>query len=114
MQRRREAARLSRGLRAQLRHRVRRRLHAAARRPTALWSLALAVAFLAADLLRPEVLAPLNLLWFKFRHSPFQGHDADRHGLLFVVTVVPTALIMRLRRRLGTIDAGQSALEPTG
>lgn len=63
------------------------------------WSLALAVAFLAAALLRPEVLASLNRLWFKFGILLSKVTTPIVMGLLFVVAIVPTALIKRLRRK---------------
>jgi hypothetical protein len=63
------------------------------------WSLALAVAFLAAALLRPEVLASMNRLWFKFGILLSKVTTPVVMGLLFFVAVVPTALIMRVRRK---------------
>jgi predicted membrane metal-binding protein len=63
------------------------------------WSLALAIAFLAAALLRPQVLGPLNWLWFKFGILLSKVTTPIVMGLLFVVAVVPTALVMRLRRK---------------
>lgn len=63
------------------------------------WSLALAIGFLSAALLWPSVLAPLNRLWFKFGILLSKITTPIVMGLLFVVAVVPTALVMRLRRK---------------
>jgi hypothetical protein len=61
-----------------------------------LWSLALAAGFLAAALLYPSLLHGLNRLWFAFGSLLGRVMSPVIMGLLFVVAVVPTALVMRL------------------
>jgi hypothetical protein len=63
------------------------------------WALAIAAAFLVAALVAPFVLRPLNRLWFKFGMLLSMVMTPLVMGILFVVTVVPTALVMRLRGR---------------
>ena len=62
-----------------------------------LWALAIAVAFAAAALLSPALLHPLNRLWFAFGHLLSKVVTPVVMGLLYVLAVVPTAYIMRLR-----------------
>jgi predicted membrane metal-binding protein len=62
-----------------------------------LWSLAIAVVFLGAALYAPDVLRPLNRVWFSFGLLLSKIVSPVIMGLLFVTTVIPTALIMRLR-----------------
>jgi Saxitoxin biosynthesis operon protein SxtJ len=59
------------------------------------WSLAIAAAFLAVALTVPSVLRPLNRLWFQFGMLLSKVMTPIVMGILFVTTVVPTALIMR-------------------
>jgi Saxitoxin biosynthesis operon protein SxtJ len=59
------------------------------------WSLGLAFAFLAATLLVPQALAPLNKLWFKFGLLLHAVVNPIVMALLFFTTVTPIALIMR-------------------
>ncbi len=61
------------------------------------WSLAMAAAFLVVALLVPSVLRPLNWLWFQFGMLLSKVMTPIVMGILFVVTVVPTAFVMRLR-----------------
>ena len=61
------------------------------------WSIALAAGFLAAGMLQPDILKPLNRLWFKFGLLLSKITTPIVMGLLFFITVVPTALVMRLR-----------------
>ncbi|MBM3528393.1 MAG: hypothetical protein FJX62_09890 [Alphaproteobacteria bacterium] len=51
--------------------------------------------FLGAALLRPAVLKPLNVLWFKFGMLLHKVVNPIVMGLLFFVTVWPTGLVMR-------------------
>ena len=60
------------------------------------WALWISGGFLAAALIRPAILAPLNLLWFKFGMLLHKIVNPIVMGLLFFVTVTPIALIMRL------------------
>jgi hypothetical protein len=61
------------------------------------WSLAVAAAFLAVALAYPPLLRPLNRLWFRFGLLLSRVMTPIIMGLLFVLTVVPTAIVMRLR-----------------
>jgi len=61
------------------------------------WSLAIAGSFLAVTLLYPPVLRPLNRLWFLFGMCLSQVMTPIVMGLLFVLAVVPTAIVMRFR-----------------
>ncbi len=63
------------------------------------WPLAIAAAFLVVALLVPSLLRPLNWLWFKFGMLLSKVMSPIVMGLVFVLTVVPTALVMRLRGR---------------
>ena len=63
--------------------------------PVRLWSLGVAAGFLAAAFLVPAALRPLNKLWFKFGLVLHKIVNPLVMGLLFFVTVTPTALIMR-------------------
>jgi hypothetical protein len=61
------------------------------------WSVAIAACFLTAAFVYPSVLQPLNRLWFRFGMLLSKIMTPIVMGLLFVLTVVPTALVMRLR-----------------
>ena len=61
-----------------------------------LWALALAVLFLAAAVLAPGALAPLNRLWFLFGKLLHRIVSPLVMALLFFLTVTPIALMMRL------------------
>jgi cytochrome c oxidase subunit IV len=69
--------------------------------PSALrwWALVIAALFLATALIRPALLHPLNRLWHRFGLLLSKVVTPVVMGLLFIVTVVPTALILRLRGR---------------
>jgi hypothetical protein len=67
--------------------------------PPRLWALPIAAAFLAAALIRPAVLAPLNRLWFRFGLALGKVMTPVMMGVLFVVAVIPTALVMKLLRK---------------
>ena len=60
------------------------------------WALALGALFLAAALVAPGVLAPLNRLWFRFGMLLHRIASPLAMALLFYLTVTPTALILRL------------------
>ena len=70
-----------------------------------LWSLALAGLFLAAAILVPKALAPLNRAWMRLGLLLHRVTNPLVMGFVFCLAVVPTALIMRalgkdpLRRR---------------
>ena len=60
-----------------------------------LWALLPAAAFLAAALLMPTLLAPLNKVWLKFGLLLHSIITPVVMGLIFFVAVTPTGLIMR-------------------
>ena len=64
-----------------------------------IWLLSIAARFLAAGLLMPALLAPLNRLWFRFGMLLSRATTPLVMGVVFVLTVIPTALVMRLRGR---------------
>jgi len=57
--------------------------------------LAIAVLFAAGAMFAPNLLKPLNLLWFKFGLLLHRVINPAVMALLYYVSVVPTALIMR-------------------
>ena len=63
-----------------------------------LWALVLAALLLVIAVARPRLLAPLNRLWFKV--GVFLHHVVTPivMGVIFVLGVLPTALIRRTRR----------------
>jgi hypothetical protein len=60
------------------------------------WTGTLAVLLLAAALLRPAVLHPLNLLWLRFGLLLHRVVNPILMALIFYGTVLPTGLIVRL------------------
>lgn len=60
------------------------------------WAGAVAAAFLLVSLVRPQLLRPLNWLWFKFGLLLHKVMSPLIMFLIFAVSVVPTALIRRL------------------
>jgi hypothetical protein len=63
------------------------------------WTGGLALLFLAAALLWPPVLHPLNLLWLKFGLLLHRIVNPVVMALLFYGTVLPTGIVMRLMGR---------------
>ena len=63
------------------------------------WALAVAAGFLAVALARPALLRPLNRAWFRFGLLLGRIVSPVVMGLIFVLTVIPTGLIRRLRDR---------------
>jgi hypothetical protein len=63
------------------------------------WTGGLAALFLAAALLRPAVLNPLNLIWLKFGLLLHRVVNPMVMALLFYGTVLPTGLVMRAMGR---------------
>jgi hypothetical protein len=61
------------------------------------WALAIAGAFLAVAFAAPALLNPLNRLWFAFGLLLGRVMTPLVMGLLYVLTIVPTGYIMRLR-----------------
>jgi hypothetical protein len=64
-----------------------------------LWALAIAGTFLGLAFAAPALLNPLNRLWFAFGLLLGKVTTPVVMGLLYVLTIVPTGLIMRLRGR---------------
>ena len=60
------------------------------------WALAVSAGFLAAALVFPKILSPLNQLWFRFGMLLHKIVNPLVMGLLFFLTVTPIALIMRI------------------
>lgn len=60
------------------------------------WAIAVSAAFLAAALLVPAVLAPLNRLWFKFGMLLHRVVSPLILGFLFYLVVLPVGLLLRL------------------
>jgi hypothetical protein len=60
------------------------------------WSGGLAALLLAAAVLRPSLLHPLNLIWMKFGLLLHRVVNPVVMALLFYGTVLPTGLIMRM------------------
>ena len=66
--------------------------------PVRLWALGVAIAFIAAALAAPRLLAPLNKIWFRFGLLLHRVVNPIVMGMIFSCAVVPTAmLILRLR-----------------
>ena len=61
------------------------------------WTGGLAALFLAAALLRPAILHPLNLLWLKFGLLLHKVVNPVLMALIFYGTVLPTGMVARLR-----------------
>jgi ABC-type uncharacterized transport system permease subunit len=61
------------------------------------WALGLALAFLAASLLRPQLLEPLNRLWFLLGIVLGKIMTPVVMLLIYVLTIVPIGLILRMR-----------------
>lgn len=61
-----------------------------------LWALILAALFLAVSFLRPQLLKPLNRVWFLFGLLLHKVVSPLIMGLLFFLTVTPVALLMRM------------------
>lgn len=59
------------------------------------WSVVLALAFLAASLLRPQLLQPLNRFWFQFGMLLGRIMTPIVMFLIYVVTIVPIGFILR-------------------
>ena len=64
--------------------------------PLRIWSLAVAGVFLVITLIAPQILKPLNIIWFKF--GMFLGSIINPVVMLLIycITIVPIGLILRL------------------
>jgi len=60
------------------------------------WALALAALFLGLAVTRPALLAPLNRVWFRLGLALGKVMTPVAMGVLFVIAVVPTALVLKL------------------
>jgi hypothetical protein len=63
------------------------------------WELAIAVLLLAATLIKPSVLRPLNVVWMKLGLLLHKIVNPIVMGLLFFGTIWPTGIVMRMRGR---------------
>lgn len=63
------------------------------------WAAAVAGAFLVLALVVPQLLAPLNRLWFRFGLVLHRVVTPVIMGILFFLTVLPTGLMLRLFRK---------------
>lgn len=61
-----------------------------------IWALSIAGVFLAVAIVYPIILAPLNRVWMRFGLLLHKITNPIIMGLVFFVTVTPTALIMRI------------------
>ena len=64
-----------------------------------LWAIALAAAFAICAWLAPRVLAPLNLLWFRFGELLHRIVSPIALGIIFFGVITPYAVVMRLYGR---------------
>jgi len=85
------------------------------------WTATLAALFLAASLIRPAALHPLNLVWLKFGLLLSRVVSPIVMGLLFYGTVLPTGIVMRLMgkdllrlKRQSAIDSYWIVRSPPG
>jgi hypothetical protein len=60
------------------------------------WALVLGLAFVAAAYLAPNLLKPLNLLWFKLGMLLHNIVNPVVLGIMFLVFITPIALVLRL------------------
>lgn len=73
-----------------------------------IWALAVAGLFLIIAFARPGLLAPLNLVWFRFGMLLGKIMTPIVMGLLYFVTITPIGLIMRATGK----DPLRTRLEP--
>lgn len=59
---------------------------------------ALSLGFLAVSLIRPSLLRPLNIVWFRFSLLLHKIINPIILGLMFVVAIVPFGFVMRFWR----------------
>ncbi len=62
-----------------------------------IWALAVAAVFLAATVIHPRVLSPLNRVWTLFGLLLHKVTNPIIMGVVFFIAVTPTALIMKMR-----------------
>lgn len=85
------------------------------------WTATLAALFLAASIVRPAALHPLNLLWLKFGLLLSRVVSPIVMALLFFGTVLPTGIVMRMMgkdllrlKRQAAIDSYWIVRSPPG
>src|SRR4029077_4175934 len=66
------------------------------RLPPRWWALAVAVAFAACAWLAPQLLAPLNRLWFRFGELLHRIVSPVALGVIYFGAITPYAMVMRL------------------
>ena len=64
--------------------------------PLRVWSISLAIIFLVLGLMNSKLLAPLNILWFKFGKLLGTIVSPIVMGFVFFVVITPTGLIMKI------------------
>jgi len=64
--------------------------------PLRIWSLAVAGVFLVIALIAPQILKPLNIIWFKFGMLLGSIINPVVMLLIYCITIVPIGLILRL------------------
>jgi hypothetical protein len=67
--------------------------------PVRPWALGIAGIFAGIAAFRPALLAPLNRVWFRFSLAVGNVMTPLVMGLIFVIVVIPTALLMKLLRK---------------
>ncbi len=65
--------------------------------PVRLWALGVGAIFLGLAFLAPQVLKPLNILWFKFGMLLSKIVSPIVMGIIFFITVTPIGLIRRMK-----------------
>ena len=65
--------------------------------PVRFWALAVAAVFLVLAFAAPQVLKPLNLIWFRFGMLLSRIIAPIVMGIIFFVTVTPIGLIRRMK-----------------
>jgi hypothetical protein len=70
-------------------------------RPIRIWAIAVAAAFLGVALLRPSLLRPLNMVWFRFGMLLGKVVTPVMMGLIFFVAVTPVAMLRRSFKSTG-------------
>jgi hypothetical protein len=63
------------------------------------WAIAVSITFLTSALTAPRLLAPLNILWFKFGLLLHHIINPILMALIYFVAVVPTGLMLRMARK---------------
>ncbi|SRR5258706_2552030 len=66
------------------------------RAPLRLWAIAVAALFALCAWLAPQVLAPLNRIWFRFGELLHRIVSPIALGIIFFGVITPYALVMRL------------------